>query len=144
MRGSPIVRPFCPGLSSAAKRSPPANPSGERLRDETGAATVLAAVAVVIVALVSLAGIWLGSAVIARHRAQSAADLAALAAAARMPSGPATACGQAVALARAMAATVLGCTAERLDVTVVVAVPVGGVFGRDARAAARAGPMTSD
>lgn len=104
----------------------------------------MAAVAVVILALVSLAGIWLGSAVIARHRAQSAADLAALAAAARMPSGPVTACGQAVALARAMAATVLGCTAEQLDVTVVVAVPVGGLFGRDALASARAGPTTSD
>ena len=120
------------------------NRSGDRVRDETGAATVLAAVFIAILALVSVAGIWLGSAVIARHRAQSAADLAALAAAARVPTGTAVACGQATALARAMAATVLGCTAEQLDVTVVVSVPVGGMFGRDAQASARAGPNTSD
>ena len=120
------------------------NRFGDRVRDETGAATVLAAVFIAILALVSVAGIWLGSAVIARHRAQSAADLAALAAAARIPTGTAMACVQATALARAMAVTVLGCTAEQLDVTVVVSVPVGGMFGRDAQASARAGPMTSD
>lgn len=120
------------------------NRFGDRAGDETGAATVLAATFITILALVSISGIWLGSAVIARHRAQSAADLAALAAAARVPTGTAAACGQAAALARAMAATVLGCTAEQLDVTVVVSVPVGGVFGRDARASARAGPMTVD
>ncbi|MGI9163427.1 MAG: Rv3654c family TadE-like protein [Mycobacterium sp.] len=120
------------------------NRFGDRTGDETGAATVLAATFIAILALVSIAGIWLGSAVIARHRAQSAADLAALAAAAGMPTGTAAACGQAAALARAMAARVLACTAEQLDVTVVVSVPVGAVFGRHARASARAGPVTSD
>ena len=126
------------------KLSRPLNRAGERVRDETGAATILAAIFIAILALVSIAGIWLGSVVIAVHRAQAAADLAALAAAARAPRGAAAACRGADALARAMAATILGCTTELLDVTVVVSVPVGGMSGRDARASARAGPTRRD
>ena len=37
---------------------------------------------------ITVGGVYIGSAVIARHRAQAAADLAALAAAARLPAGP--------------------------------------------------------
>jgi len=109
-------------------------------RDDAGAATVLAAVFIAAMASVCVAGIWLGAAVIAVHRAQSAADLAALAAAARVPAGTGAACAQAEALAHAMGATLLGCTVTRLDATVVVSVPVGGRIGRQARASARAGP----
>jgi secretion/DNA translocation related TadE-like protein len=89
---------------------------------------------------VTLGGVVIGSAVVARHRAQSAADLAALAAAARVPAGPASACRQAEAVAGAMHATLRGCDIDQLDVIVTVAVAVSGRIGSEASAAARAGP----
>jgi secretion/DNA translocation related TadE-like protein len=83
---------------------------------------------------------YLGSAVVARHRAQAAADLAALAAAARVPAGLQAACAQANAVARAMRASTTGCVVDELDV--VVTIEVGLAVGRrgKALAAARAGP----
>lgn len=111
-----------------------------RARDETGAATVLAAVLISALAAVCTAGIWLGAAVIAVHRAQSAADLAALAAAARVPAGTASACTQADTLARSMGAVLQSCLITRLDATVVVSIRVPGPIGRHARASAKAGP----
>ena len=89
---------------------------------------------------VTLGGVWLGSAVVARHRAQAAADLAALSAAARLPAGAATACREAQALADAMRATVRGCDIARLDVVVTVTARVGGRIAAEAGAVARAGP----
>ncbi len=83
---------------------------------------------------------YLGAAVVARHRAQAAADLAALAAAQRLAAGPATACGHAKAVAAEMRINITGCAVDDLDVVVTteVRLPVGG-WG-SARAAARAGP----
>jgi secretion/DNA translocation related TadE-like protein len=83
-----------------------------------------------------------GTAVIARHRAQAAADLAALAAAGRLAAGQDTACGWAVSVADRMDGRVTACTVTALDV--VVTVDVDAALGRwglgSARAAARAGP----
>ena len=84
----------------------------------------------------TIGGCYLASAVIARHRAQAAADLAALAAAARLPVGADVACGQASAIADAMRVGVADCVVDGLDV--VVTTTVG-----PARAAARAGPADS-
>lgn len=84
------------------------------------------------------AGACLGSAVIARHRAQAVADLAALAAAARLPAGRAAACAQAAALAHAMGVNNVYCETDHLNVVVKVEVPVP--FAGTALAAARAGP----
>jgi secretion/DNA translocation related TadE-like protein len=83
---------------------------------------------------------YLGSAVVARHRAQAAADLAALAAAARLPAGPEMACAQATTVAREMRVDGIQCAVDDLDavVTIEMRVAVGG-WGW-ARAAARAGP----
>jgi len=81
----------------------------------------------------TVGGFHIGSAVVARHRAQAAADLAALAAAARLPDGAAVACGQASLIARAMNVAVLDCAVD--DLAVVITVAAG-----NARAAARAGP----
>ena len=77
---------------------------------------------------------------VARHRAQAAADLAALAAAARLAAGPETACAQANAVAREMRVRTTSCAVDDLDVVVTIEVrlAVGG-WGK-ARAAARAGP----
>ena len=95
---------------------------------------------VVVLLVVTGGGAYLGAAVVARHRAQAAADLAALAAAAGLPAGPQTACAQANAVARAMRVSTAGCAVDDLDVVVTVeaSLAIGG-WG-NARAAARAGP----
>jgi secretion/DNA translocation related TadE-like protein len=88
----------------------------------------------------TVGGVYVGSAVIARHRAQAAADLAALAAAGRLAEGADAACAQASVVAQAMRTAVTQCVVEDLDVVVTVEAPVAlGVWG-PARAAARAGP----
>ena len=112
--------------------------------DDSGAVTVLVAVLVAMLVTVMMGGVWLGSAVVARHRAQAAADLAALAAAVRLPGGAVAACREAQDLAEAMRATVRGCQVERLDVVVTVTARVGGRVAAEARAAARAGPAAWD
>jgi secretion/DNA translocation related TadE-like protein len=91
---------------------------------------------------VSMGGLCLGSAVIARHQAQAAADLASLAAAGRVADGADAACARADLVARAMRTTVTQCVVEDLDVVVTVDAAVAlGRFGvGPARAAARAGP----
>jgi secretion/DNA translocation related TadE-like protein len=95
-----------------------------------------------VAALLSITGggVYLGSAVVARHGAQAAADLAALAAAARLAAGPETACAQANAVAREMRVSITSCAVDDLDVVVTIEVrlAVGG-WGK-AQAAARAGP----
>lgn len=94
---------------------------------------------VAVLLCVTGAAAYLGAAVVARHRAQAAADLAALAAAARLPSGAEAACARATAVARRMQADDTGCAVDGLDVVVTVRM---AVFGGAASAAARAGPAS--
>ena len=91
---------------------------------------------------VTVGGVAVGSAVIARHRAQAAADLAALSAAGRLGAGPQAACATASSIAAEMGAGVTDCTVTELDVVVAVEIPVRlGRWGvQEAHAAARAGP----
>ena len=91
---------------------------------------------------ITIGGLYVGSAVIARHRVQAAADLAALAAAARLVGGADIACAQASAIAEAMHATVADCVVDDLDVVLTVEAPVAfGALGVGrAHAVARAGP----
>ena len=100
---------------------------------------------VAVLLCVTGAAAYVGSVVVARHRAQAAADLAALAAAARMPSGVAAACARAAAVAHEMRVDDVRCEADDLDVLVTVQVTVGlAVAGaRMAQAAARAGPASA-
>ncbi|GFG66019.1 hypothetical protein MKUB_35090 [Mycobacterium kubicae] len=107
-------------------------------RNDQGAATVVAAIMVAVLLCVTVAGVYLGSVVIARHRAQAAADLAALAAAARLPEGAGAACARATAVAQQMGVGNSQCAVDDLDVIVTAEVPVA--FAGVARAAARAGP----
>ncbi|TPG31285.1 helicase [Mycobacterium hodleri] len=88
-------------------------------------------------------GAVVGSAVIARHRAQAVADLAALSAAGNLAAGPAMACTSAASLIAVMSATMASCAVDDLDVVVSVEVPVNlGRWGvHAARASARAGPV---
>ncbi|RWA17761.1 hypothetical protein MBRU_18575 [Mycolicibacterium brumae DSM 44177] len=116
----------------------PASP----LSDDRGAATVLAAICVLIILCCTGFGAALGSAVIARHRAQSAADLAALAAANALSAGPQAACAQARQITDAANAHLAQCQTENLDVIVTVEIPVPLRLpgNRTAQARARAGP----
>jgi len=101
---------------------------------------VVAAAMVAVLLSITGGGAYLGSAVVARHRAQAAADLAALAAAARLAAGPEAACAQAKAVARQMRVSTTGCDVDDLDVVVTVDVRVAVGGWGSARAAARAGP----
>jgi secretion/DNA translocation related TadE-like protein len=99
---------------------------------------VVAAAMVAVLLCVTAAGAYLGSVVVARHRAQAAADLAALAAAARLPSGVGAACARGTTVAREMRVDDAQCRVEDLDVVITVEVAVA--FAGTARAASRAGP----
>ncbi|MER7079093.1 Rv3654c family TadE-like protein, partial [Saccharopolyspora kobensis] len=59
---------------------------------DRGAATALSAILVLALLAVLVLVLQIGAATIARHRAEGAADLAALAAAAHAPSGAESAC----------------------------------------------------
>jgi secretion/DNA translocation related TadE-like protein len=89
---------------------------------------------------------YVGSAVIARHRAQSAADLAALAAADGLSGGVEAACERATSVAAAVHVAVTACTVDGLDVVVTVeaAMALTAWGSGPARAAARAGPAAVD
>ena len=88
---------------------------------------------------ITIGGVYVGSAVIARHRAQAAADLAAVAAAVHLGAGTGTACSQASTLARAMGTAVTQCVV----ITVETRVALGRIGVGPARATARAGPVDS-
>ncbi|MHC1563472.1 Rv3654c family TadE-like protein [Actinomycetospora sp. C-140] len=106
-------------------------------------ATVLAAAAVGVLVLLLGLGLQLGAATLARHRAEAAADLAALAAARAVVEGVDVACERASTVAAGNGARVLACTARGWTVTVVAAAPcrcVPSVSG-DATGRARAGPV---
>jgi secretion/DNA translocation related TadE-like protein len=92
---------------------------------------------------ITIGGVYVGSAVIARHRAQAAADLSALAAATQLADGTGAACSRASALAHAMRMAVTQCEVEDLDVVVTVetSVSLGRIAVGPARATARAGPV---
>ncbi|MCH7229522.1 flp pilus-assembly TadE/G-like family protein [Glycomyces sp. L485] len=115
-------------------------------RGERGSATVLSVGVVAALVLFATAFAAVGQASAARHRAQGAADAAALAGAARVLLGDGAACDAAAELVAANGAELEGCVVEDLEVTVHVAAdPVGvpAAFG-PARAVSRAGPvMTS-
>lgn len=104
---------------------------------------MLAVALLAVVLTVTLAVAQLGAAVVARHRAQAAADLGALAAAMRLTEGQAGACAAADAVVAANRGYSGRCSVHQLDVVVIVEVPVN--FGRwgagRAVASARAGPI---
>ena len=99
------------------------------MRDERGAATVLAMALASVLMLLGLAAAWVG-AVVADHRAaQAAADLAALAGAQAVQAGqsPCVAVGQ---VAHANAAHVTRCSVVGADVWVTVQVEAPALLGR--------------
>lgn len=105
---------------------------------------MLAAAMVAVLVCLTGGAVCLGSAVAARHRVQSAADLAALAAAAALPAGVAVACARASGVIQQLGAHPIDCAADGLDVVVTADVAVPLVRGARARAVARAGPLETD
>ncbi|TQC47964.1 pilus assembly protein TadE [Rhodococcus sp. WS4] len=112
------------------------------ITDDRGAATVLACCALAALVVVTAMLVHVGSAVSVRHRAQSAADLAALAGAVGLDRGTAAACAAAQEVAGRMRTELVSCEVDDLDVEVTVTAPVllSSLGVRDARAVARAGP----
>jgi secretion/DNA translocation related TadE-like protein len=124
--------------TSSGRRWPP--------RADRGAATVWVLAVGVAFVLLGLACAAVGVAAVGRHQAQTAADLGALAGAARVLEGPAAACARAGEIAAANGGRVTACVVHGFDVVVRVEVavrlpPRGTV--RLAMARARAGPVTA-
>ena len=111
--------------------------------EEDGSATVWVLVACGVLALIGAAAVLVATAVVARHRATAAADLAALAGAVLAVEGG-DGCGAAARLAAANGAELTGCTASPdgiVDVEVSVPLRLGRLGVHAATARARAGPV---
>lgn len=112
-------------------------------RSERGSATVLATGIAAALLVSAVAFTALGQAGAARHRAQGAADAAALAGAAKVLFGEGEACAAARAMVERSDAEFQGCEVSELEVTVHVNETPSGLpaaFG-PARAVSRAGPV---
>lgn len=118
---------------------------GDRDRVEgrdRGAATLVACVGAMVLLIVTGLAVHVGAAILARQRAETGADLAALAGAAQLLRGAEIACTAADQVARANGVEVTGCRTDGLDLLVEVAAEVGGgSFGGSAVGRARAGPV---
>lgn len=106
--------------------------SGER---DNGSASVFAAVAVLVVLLIGMTVCWGGIASICRLRAETVADLGALAAAGGLS------CERARRVTDAMGIGLSGCRFESGDALVEVRMELGGVLDPLGPVAARAGPV---
>lgn len=110
-----------------------------RAEQDRGSATVLVAISIGTLAAVLVVVLQIAGAVIARHRAETAADLAALAAAAAVVWDAGSACARAGSVASANGARMSSCEILGWDVRVTVEVDVrlgllGGLAGGRARA----------
>ncbi|GAA1269367.1 hypothetical protein Psi02_19340 [Planotetraspora silvatica] len=112
-------------------------------RPDKGSATVWMIAIMAVVWITTMAVVDVAVARVARHRAQSAADLSALAAAARAASALEDGCARARTVANANGARVHQCSISDGIATVAVSVRFAlPVFGsRTAAAVARAGPV---
>ena len=112
---------------------------------ERGAGSVLVLGAVAIVLTVVVAVATLAAGYHARHRAATAADLAALAAAREVQAGASAACALARTVAEANAGKLRTCEVDGWRVVVAVAAPINGPVSwlPDPVRRARAGPVGS-
>lgn len=118
-------------------------PRPVNLSEDDGSATVTACLALAALLALTVLVTHVGGVIAARHRAQAAADLAALAAAAELPAGADAGCAAAEALGRHMKAGVVRCEVAGWDVLIEVEekVPSGPFGSQSIRAIARAGPV---
>lgn len=142
--------PLRSGLRRAVARAARAR-AGRAAADgrgpDAGSATVWLLALAMLGTAVFAATLAIGAVVAARHRAESAADLAALAAADRLLLDPDGGCARAAGIATAQGAVLVSCAVDRSAdaVDVVAEVDVGRLPVRlpvgPARARARAGPV---
>jgi secretion/DNA translocation related TadE-like protein len=112
---------------------------------ERGSASVWVLAVGLTVVAVGVFGASVGAAVVARHQAQAAADLGALAAAVHAVEGQEAACARATAIVTANGGRMVSCQVEGLEAVVGAEVDAAGLAAtfRPASAKARAGPVTS-
>lgn len=112
---------------------------------DRGSATIWLAGLAALIGLATTVALVHGSAVLARHRVETAADLAALAAAVRIPDGAAGACAAAGRIAARNGGSVTRCVLTGNEVAIEAARPLtlGRLGSRTAVAHARAGPVVS-
>lgn len=151
MRGSPWLS-ACHGRASpgpdrrghvGAIRSGDRDAAAIRSGDRGAASVWLLAIGLVFV-LAGAFGATVGAAAVAAHRAQAAADLAALAGAPYTVVAPETACARASWMAAANAAELTACDIEGFELVATVRVELnvaGSRLPRAATASARAGPI---
>jgi secretion/DNA translocation related TadE-like protein len=121
------------------------------VRGDRGSASIIVLAGASLILIVALVITLRTSAVLTRHRAESAADLAALAAAAQIGVG-ADPCAAAVPIANANHGTLVSCGASidlggrsgSVLVVVRIAVDLPVVGERSAQASARAGRLPAD
>ncbi len=112
-------------------------------RKDRGAASIWLLAAGLLLIAMSAVGAAMGAATIARHQAQAAADLGALAGAARAAEGSVSACSRAAGIVAANGGRLVSCVLDGFELIVAVDVAVRPIRGiaRTAHAAARAGPV---
>jgi secretion/DNA translocation related TadE-like protein len=111
-------------------------------RGDRGSATLWVVTAMVVVLAVGGTSGAVGIVILTRHRANTAADAAALAAAREVLEGAGPACAAAAGIARTDAASLTRCGLDGATAQVEVAVALPGVLSRFGTAVgrARAGP----
>jgi secretion/DNA translocation related TadE-like protein len=112
-------------------------------RRDRGAATIFLLAIGLVIVLMGVAGAAVGAARVGRHRAQAAADLGALAGAARAVDGTGVACDRAGRFVAVNGGRTTWCEVSGLEIVVrteVTVTPLPGLT-RHAMAAARAGPV---
>ncbi|MBS9374156.1 Rv3654c family TadE-like protein [Rhodococcus sp. B50] len=115
--------------------------SGRSLVGDDGSASVIGCAVMAGLIAITATLLHVGSVVVARHRAQAAADLAAVAVAAALDRGVVAACEASEPITSRMRVRLRRCDIDRWDAVVEVTVPVSSLFGdREAAAVARAGP----
>lgn len=130
----------------SGNRARPSRGSGRQsghLEGDKGSVTVTACFAVAGLIALTVLVTQIGGVVVARHRAQAAADLSALAAAGELRAGAEAGCTAAESLGRRMRAAITRCEVAGWDVLIEVEemVPIGPFGARPIRAIARAGPV---
>ena len=112
---------------------------------DRGSATVWALVTIAVLAAGLAVVVCVGTGVLTRHRADAAADVAALTAATHVLDGPAAACARARAAAAANGARLLRCSVRGAlsVVTVERAAPPWLAWAGDVTSRAWAGPTSS-
>jgi secretion/DNA translocation related TadE-like protein len=110
-------------------------------RGDRGSASVWVLAVGLVVIVVAQTVAMIASATVAGHRAQAAADLAALAGALRILDGESAACARAAEVSVRNGASLVACRADGFDVVVTVEVAAGSAVWGGVQRSARAGPV---